>query len=104
MRRCRFIEVKLVNVLVYLARLDFIDGPAETVETRDILLQVRDDTHSFFCLFFKTAEDQVLVGVIKLVPIFYLVEVGEELSFRTVAKIGLLVTLESLLRLLARSS
>lgn len=103
MRRCRLIKVKLVNVLVYLARLDLIDGPAEAVETRDILLQVRDDTHSFICVFFKTAEDQVLVGVIKLVPILHLIEIGEELSFRTVAKIGRLIALESLLRLLTRS-
>ena len=81
LRRGSIPKVKLVNVLVDLARLYLINSPAQTVEPGDVLLQVVNDTHSCICVLFKAAEDQVLVRVVEFIPILNLVEIGEELPF-----------------------
>ena len=88
-------EVKLVDVLVLLARLDLVNVAAEAVEARDEPLQVLDDVIPILLVTCEAFQDQVLIRVIKLVPIFHLVEVGEELTFRRIAQVRLLVTLKN---------
>ena len=88
-------EVKLVDVLILLARLDLINVAAKAVEARDEPLQVLDDFKPILLVTCEAPQNQVLVRVIKLVPVFHLVEVGEELTLRRIAQVRLLVTLNN---------
>ena len=85
-KRSFHLEVNILDVLILLAWRYLVDLIVEAVKSRVILIDPVGELVSILAISRESPQNQILIDVIKLIPVFILVIVWKELSLGRVTE------------------